>query len=255
MNPQLTTRLRHLRLSGMAEALPLRVEQAKAAPLEYLDFLDLLVQDELTRRADRLFARRLKQAGITLVTELSSFDWTFNPKIPRAKLVDLATARFIRAHHGALLIGPPGVGKSHAAVAIAVGAIRAGYHAFVRSTFDLAQDFAEADAEGRRREFVQRLTQVDLLVLEDFGMKRLGPTAAEDLLEIFVRRHDTASTLITTNRPTQDWGQFLGDVPATTAILDRFLAHAEIIQMQGKSYRLHQRARGGEAAASDGAHA
>jgi DNA replication protein DnaC len=166
MNPQLTTRLRHLRLSGMAEALPLRVEQAKAAPLEYLDFLDLLVQDELTRRADRLFARRLKQAGIALVTELSSFDWTFNPKIPRAKLVDLATARFIRAHHGALLIGPPGVGKSHAAVAIAVGAIRAGYHAFVRSTFDLAQDFAEADAEGRRRDFVQRLTQVDLLVLE-----------------------------------------------------------------------------------------
>ena len=89
MNPQLTTRLRHLRLSGMAEALPLRVEQAKAAPLEYLDFLDLLVQDELTRRADRLFPRRLKQAGIALVTELSSFDWTFNPKIPRAKLVEL----------------------------------------------------------------------------------------------------------------------------------------------------------------------
>jgi DNA replication protein DnaC len=229
----------------MAEALPLRVEQARAAPLEPLEFLDLLVQDELTRRADRLFARRLKQAGLTQVKEFSGFDWAFNPKIPRARLVDLATARFIRDHHGALLIGPPGVGKSHAAVAIAVGAIRAGYHAFVRSAFDLAQDFAEADAAGERRDFVHRLTTVDLLVLEDFGMKRLGPTAAEDLLEIFVRRHETASTLITTNRPTQDWGQFLGDVPATTAILDRFLAHAEIIQMQGKSYRLHQRAQQG----------
>jgi DNA replication protein DnaC len=174
MNPQLTTRLRHLRLSGMAEALPLRVEQATAAPLAHIDFLDLLVQDELTRRADRLFVRRLKQAGIAQVTELSTFDWAFNPKIPRAKIVDLATARFIRAHHGALLIGPPGVGKSHVAVAIAVGAIRAGYHAFVRSAFDLAQDFAEADAAGERREFVQRLTHVDLLVLEDFGMKRLA---------------------------------------------------------------------------------
>lgn len=245
MNPQLTTRLRHLRLSGMAEALPLRVEQARAAPLEALEFLELLVQDELTRRADRLFARRLKQAGITQVKEFSSFDWAFNPKIPRARLVELATARFIRDHHGALLIGPPGVGKSHAAVAIAVGAIRAGYHAFVRSAFDLAQDFAEADAAGERRDFVHRLTTVDLLVLEDFGMKRLGPTAAEDLLEIFVRRHETAATVMTTNRPTQDWGQFLGDVPATTAILDRFLAHAEIIQMQGKSYRLHQRAQQG----------
>jgi DNA replication protein DnaC len=244
MNPQLTTRLRHLRLSGMAEALPLRLEQATAAPLAHVDFLDLLVQDELTRRADRLFARRLKQAGIAQVKEFSSFDWAFNPKIPRARLVDLATARFIRDHHGVLLIGPPGIGKSHAAVAIAVGAIRAGYHAFVRSAFDLAQDF-EADAAGERRAFVQRLTSVDLLVLEDFGMKRLGPTAAADLLEIFVRRHETASTLITTNRPPQDWGQFLGDVPATTAILDRFLAHAEIIQMQGKSYRLHQRAQQG----------
>jgi len=242
MNPQLTTRLRHLRLSGMAEALPLRIEQARAAPLEHLEFLDLLVQDELTRRADRLFARRLKQAGITQVKELSTFDWAVNPKIPRARLVDLATARFVRDHHGALLIGPPGVGKSHAAVAIAIGAIRAGYHALVRSTFDLAQDCLEADAAGERRDFVQRLTHVDLLVLEDFGMKRLGPTASEDLLEIFVRRHETASTLITTNRPTQDWGQFLGDVPATSAILDRFLAHAEIIQMQGKSYRLHLRA-------------
>ncbi len=245
MNPQLTTRLRHLRLSGMAEALPLRLEQARAAPLEYLDFLDLLIQDELTRRADRLFVRRLKQAGIPQVQELSTFEWAFNPKIPRARLVDLATARFIRDHHGALLIGPPGVGKSHAATAIAVGAIRAGYHAFVRSAFDLAQDFTEAEAEGQRREFVQRLTHVDLLVIEDLGMKHLGPTAAEDLLEIFVRRHEAASTLITTNRPTQDWGQFLGDIPATAAILDRFLAHAEIIQMQGKSYRLHQRAQHG----------
>jgi len=171
------------------------------------------VVDKLTRRADRLFARRLKQAGITHVKDFSSFDWAFNPKIPRARLVELATARFIRDHHGALLIGPPGVGKSHAAVATAVGAIRAGYHAFVRSAFDLAQDFAEADAAGERRDFVQRLTTVDLLVLEDFGMKRLGPTAAEDLLEIF--------------------------------------AHAEIIQMQGKSYRLHHRAQLGNGDAGD----
>src|SRR5438128_5457470 len=190
-----------------------------------------------TRRADRLFVRRLKQAGLTHVKDLSSFDWAFNPKIPRVRLVELATARFIRDHHGALLIGPPGVGKSHAAVAIAIGAIRAGYHAFVRSAFDLAQDFSEADAAGQRRDFVQRLTHVDLLVLEDFGMKRLGPTAAEDLLEIFVRRHETASTLITTNRPPQDWGQFLADVPATTAILDRFLAHAEIIAIVGTQPR------------------
>ena len=113
----------------------------------------------------------------------------------------------------------------------------------MRSAFDLAADFLEAEAAGQRRDLVDKLTHVDLLVLEDFGMKKLGPSAAEDMLEIFVRRHEAASTLITTNRPTEDWGQFLGDIPAATAILDRFLAHAEVIRMQGKSYRLHQRAR------------
>jgi DNA replication protein DnaC len=111
----------------------------------------------------------------------------------------------------------------------------------VRNVFDLAQDFAEAEALGERRELVQKLTRFDLLILEDFGMKKLRATAAEDLLELFVRRHEKASTIVTTNRPTQDWGKFLEDVPATTAILDRFLSHIEILQMHGKSYRLRRR--------------
>jgi DNA replication protein DnaC len=239
--PQLDARLRHLRLSGMVEALPGRLQQATGAGLPHRDFLELLVEDELTRRADRLFARRLKQAGITALQEFSDFDWTYNPKLPRTRLCELATARFIAEHHGLLLIGPPGVGKSHAATAIAIGAIRHGYRALIRSSFDLAQDFAEADAAGERRVFVEHLTRVDLLVLEDFGMRKLGPAAAEDLLEIFVRRHEKASTIITTNRPTEDWGVFLGDVPAATAILDRFLEHADILRMQGKSYRLRGR--------------
>lgn len=248
MNAQLATRLRHLRLSGMVEALPGRLAQAEAAPLAHLEFLELLVEDELARRADRLFARRLKQAGILTVKTFAEFDWSFNQKLPKAKLVELASARFVQRHAGVLLIGPPGVGKSHVATAIAVGAIRAGRRVLVRSAFDLAADFAQADATGTRRDLVQQLTRVDLLALEDFGMKKLGPNAAEDLLEIFVRRHETASTLITTNRPTQDWGVFLGDVPAATAILDRFLAHAEIIQMIGKSYRLQHRTRHPEGA-------
>jgi DNA replication protein DnaC len=241
MTVTLDSRLRQLRLSGMAEALPARVQHAVGAQLSHPEFLELLVEDELARRADRLFARRLKQAGLTQVQDFSDFDWSFNPKLPRARLCELATGRFIAQHQGVLLIGPPGVGKSHAVVAIAVGAIRAGYRVRVRSSFDLAQDFAEAEAAGERRALVEQLTAVDLLALEDFGMRKLGPAAAEDLLELFIRRHEKASTLITTNRPTEDWGQFWGDVPATTAILDRFLQHAEILRMQGKSYRLRRR--------------
>jgi len=242
MNPTLLSKLRHLRLSGMAEALPARLTQAQAAPLPHLEFLELLVEDELRRRADRLFSRRLKQGEIVQIKELKDFDWSFNPKLPKAKIVELASARFVAQHEDLLLIGPPGVGKSHIATAIAIGAIRAGYRVLMRSAFDLSQDFLEAEALRERKPLVQRLTKIDLLVIEDFGMKRLGPTAAEDLLEVFVRRHEKTSTVVTTNRPTQDWGAFLGDVPAATAILDRFLAQAEILQMQGKSYRMQQRA-------------
>jgi DNA replication protein DnaC len=242
MNPTLISKLKHLRLSGIAEALAFRVAQAEAAPLPHLEFLELLDEDELHRRADRLFSRRLKQGEIVQIKELKDFDWTFNPKLPKAKIVALASARFVAQHEDLLLIGPPGVGKSHIATAIAIGAIRAGYRVLMRSAFDLSQDFLEAEALRERKQLVQRLTKVDLLVIEDFGMKRLGPSAAEDLLEVFVRRHEKASTVVTTNRPTQDWGTFLGDIPAATAILDRFLAQADVVQMHGKSYRMHQRA-------------
>lgn len=241
MNPQLETQMRRLRLSGMVASLPARLEQARGGDLAHIEFLELLVQDELDRRADRLFKRRLKQAGIVKLQDFKDFDWRFNPQLPKTRLLDLATARFIPEAGNLLLVGPPGVGKSHASVAIAIGAIRAGYRVLIRSVFDLAQDFNEAAATDERRELVAALVRADLLVLEDFGMKKLGPNAAEDLLEVFVRRHEKASTIITTNRPTQDWGQFLSDVPATTAILDRFLAHAEILPMRGRSYRLRSR--------------
>lgn len=175
------------------------------------------------------------------LTENSASGPEEGPKLPKAKLAALASGRFVQTHGGVLLIGPPGVRRSHCAVALAVGAIKAGHRALVRSTLDLVVDFADANASGTGHNLVQRPTRVDLLVLEDFGMKALGTTAAEDLLEVFVRRHETASTVIAKNRPTQDCGVFLGDVPAATAILGRFLAHSEIVQMVGKRYRLRTR--------------
>jgi DNA replication protein DnaC len=238
MNPQIENKLKQIRLSGMAQALPARLAQAHGGNLTHLEFLELLVADELAVRSDRLFARRLKQAGITEVKEFADFDWSFNPKLPRNRLCDLATARFVRERTNVLLVGPPGVGKSHSLIAIAVGAIRAGYRVVLKSVFQLAEDLVEAEANGERRDLVDRLSTIDVLALEDFGMKTLRATAAEDLLDIIMRRHERLPTIITTNRPTQDWAQFLGDVPAATAILDRFLQHVDIILMQGRSYRL-----------------
>lgn len=241
MSPELERKLRQIRLSGFVQALPVRNQEAINNHLAYVEFLELLVEDELGRRRDLLFQRRMKQARLPQPKSLDDFDWSFNPKLPKQLVLDLATLRFIGERGGALILGPAGLGKSHICVSIGVRAVEAGYTVLYRSAFDLAEDLSEAAATGTRKEMISRLSGVDLLILEDLGLRTLPPTAAEDLLEIFSRRYETGASILTSNRPIEDFGAVLGDNVAAGILLDRFLHHAEIVQLQGRSHRIHER--------------
>lgn len=229
---------RQLRLSGLAASLDLRLQEATSHQLPHAQFLALLFQDELNVREQRQIERRKRYARFRDLKPLEDFDWSFNPAIKRSQIFDLATCQFIRQHRDVLLLGPPGVGKSFLAQALGHAAIRAGFVALYCSIFDLVREMQSDQSPAEAQRTLAKYLKPDLLCIDDFGMKHFPPKSAETLLELIVRRHQNRSTLMTSNRPIEEWGQLLGDVPAATAILDRFLQQAEIIQITGRSYRL-----------------
>lgn len=232
-----------LRLSGLLSSLELRVQEAESNRLPYGQFLELVFQDELNVRQQRTIARRNKAAAFRDTRTLDNFDFSFNPSINRAQIYQMATCNFIRQRRDVLFIGPPGVGKSHLAQAIGSEAIKAGFVVLYRSVFDLVRELsAEITGSGESR-LLAKYLKPDLMIIDDMGLKILPPKSGEILLEIIMRRYENRSTLMTSNRPIEEWGKLLSDVPAASAILDRLLHHAELIAITGRSYRLQESAK------------
>jgi len=235
---ELPRALRQLRCSGMAAGLDTRLLEAQTERLAPIDFLSTLGQDELQRRQDRLLERRLTQAGFRdRGKTLSTFDFEFNKKMNRRLVFELATGRFVTQHEDGLFLGPPGTGKSHLAQAIGVAVIQQGHRVLYREAHVLLEELADAQLAGTRKDYLAHVTTIPLLILDDLAMRKLPQTAAEDLLEIVMRRYERASTLLTSNRPVEDWGKLLGDTAAVAAFLDRLLHHAHVLTCGPRSWR------------------
>jgi DNA replication protein DnaC len=235
---ELQRALRQLRCSGMAAGLETRLLETQTEKLAPIDFLSTLVQDELQRRQDRLLERRMTQAGFRdRGKTLDTFDFEFNKKMNRRLVFELATGRFVTQHEDGLFLGPPGTGKSHLAQAIGFAVIQQGHRVLYREAHVLLEELADAQLAGTRKAYLAHVTTVPLLLIDDLGMRRLPQTAAEDLLEIVMRRYERASTLMTSNRPVEDWGKLLGDTAAVAAFLDRLLHHAHVLTCGPRSWR------------------
>src|SRR5712692_3101544 len=235
--------LRQLRLSGIIATLETRLLQAQSEKMAPIDLASVLVQDELDRRQSRLIERRTKHAqfrdkGRTLDT----FDFDFNKKMNRQLVFELATGHFIAKHEDAVFLGPPGSGKSHLAQALGHAAIQQGFPVLYREAHVLLEELAESTVDNTRKEYFEFVGSVPFLIIDDLGMRKLPSTAAEDLLEVIMRRYERFSTLLTSNRPVEDWGKLLGDIAPVAAMLDRLLHHAHVLTCGPRSWRMKQHA-------------
>ena len=235
--------LRNMRLHGMAQTLQARCLQAQQnGAMSVLDVLTQLVQDELDCRQSRLIERRFHSSGLDEQKIMQDFDWSYNPRLPKQEILELISSKFVQNAADALLIGHPGTGKSHVAKAVAHAAIQAGYQVAYREAQGFFEDIFEATQTGKRKKLFKLFCCADLLVIDDlFLKKRLPQTAADDLLDVILERYrHRKSTMITSNRPLEDWGKLLGDNATASAILDRLLHRGHLLKFEGKSYRLKE---------------
>jgi DNA replication protein DnaC len=237
----LLPKLKELRLSGMLASLEERAALAQEQQLSPVEFLALLLEDELERRHQRTQARRQKEAGFEYLKTLADFDFAAVPTLDKALVLEMGTCAFLTAKENWLICGPTGVGKSHLATAIGYAAIQRGMKVLSFATHQLLAELLAARADGSHHRLLTRLTAVELLILDDFGLRPISAQGAEDLYELIARRYERGSILLTSNRAPSEWAEVFGDALLASAALDRLTHHARVTVITGESYRQRHR--------------
>lgn len=241
MTHPLQPKLRQLKLSGMLQTLELRTAQAVERQLNPVEFLALLLDDELERRSQQRLARRLAYSGCDSSKTLAQFDFSAAPGVNRTLIQDLATCAFVPRHENILLCGPTGVGKSHLANAVAIEALKRDLRVLSRPTHRMLNELHAARANGSHARLLARLLNCDLLVLDDFGLQALSAQAVQDLYEIITERYEHGSLIITSNRAFEEWTEVFNNDLLASAALDRLTHHAHTLIIRGDSYRQRSR--------------
>ncbi len=239
----LTPHLKQLRLSGILETLDVRNRQAIEGRWSYVEFIARLLEDEVERRNQKQLLLRLRRAALNTTKTLENFDFAFHPTLNRQQLLHLASCDYIRQKHNLLLCGPTGVGKSHLAQALAHEACRLGFDVLFVNTHKMLHHLQGGRADGSLARRLQSYLRPDLLILDDFGLKPLAPPGPEDLYDIINERYEKGSILITSNRAPSEWPELFGDPLLASAGLDRLAHRAEVIVIQGASFRAQGRKR------------
>jgi len=246
----LLPKLKILNLSGMAQSLDPRAHNAQEQSLSPLEFLALLLDDEIERREQSRLRRRIQEAGLEEGKTLARFDFAAAPQAPKALLSDLALCRFVARAENIVFAGPSGTGKSHLAQALAYEAIKQGYKALYRPMHQILGALHAARADGTFARLRARLLRADVLVLDDFGLLPLTPQNAEDLYEIIRERYEQRSILMTSNRAPEEWAEVFGNPLLASAALDRLTHHVHVLRLTGASYRQRHKRSGKNAEAN-----
>lgn len=241
MNDLLLSKLKDLKLSGIARNLDIRNKQAVDDDISYMEFLELLVNDEVLNRQNNATIRRTAKAKFPQHKTIELYNFNYQPTVSKRFIYNLATCEFVRKKENIAFIGPPGTGKTHLAIAIGVRAIAQGYNVLFSTVNHMLEELYMSRADNSFNSKIKRYVNPDLLILDELGLKKLTQNNIDDFYEIISKRYENSSVIITSNKMFDEWGEILYDPVLTTAILDRFIHHCHFVVIKGESYRMRQR--------------